>query len=98
MTAPDYGVLAFAYPTQTMGGQGNLVYLDGRFSPGQNLPVYQRVDKRKPEFVDASLPGISGRVGTIQVIDAVGPTSIGMIMSNTSDIRLGDRLGKADKG
>jgi len=90
----EISIVGFELPLQSMGGQGQLVFVEGAFSSGSSFPVYQRVDRRTLTMFSLSVPEVKSRVGVIKIIDTVGSASIGIVLKNTLDIRVGDLLGK----
>ncbi len=90
----ELSIVGFEYASQRMGGQNQLVFVSGQHSPGTMFPVYQETEFRLPQLLDTNAPNMSSRVAFLKIIDKVGVASLGIILRNTLDVRLGDRLGR----
>lgn len=85
-------IIGFDYPDSMIAGEGRMVFIDGEFSSGTTMPIYQRLDERIKKMLDRDLPAISSRIGILKIIDQVGSASLGVIIKSSLDVRIGDRL------
>lgn len=93
-TTADATIVAMGIASQTFGGEGTLVFLDrGSLSAGTFYSIYQKSHfSGMPGAALTNEDGASRRVGTLRIIESGSKTSVGIVMKNTSEIRLGDRL------
>ena len=83
-----------ALHTQTFGGEGGIVFLDqGPLPKGSFFHVFQ-----KSHF--SGMPGDSiakedtgsRNVGVVRVIESTDKVSVAIVVKNSAEVRLGDRL------
>lgn len=91
-------VVGFQYFQQEIGGMGNFAFLDkgngDGISPGMYLPVFSTPGYLTSSFGDPGLPDDYQMIGVVRIIDTTDVGSVGYIISNNRELRVGDRTGK----
>lgn len=93
VTAPEGVILGFDQPLRSMGGQGDLVFLSAKASPGEYVKIYRDL-RKNAAFAKKYMPETSRVAGYVRVIDTVGEASLGYIVRNEYDLRVGDTTSK----
>jgi hypothetical protein len=98
LSALDARVVGFQFAMQEMGGMGNYAFIDkgngDGVSPGMYLPVYATPGYLTSSFGDSELPEDYELVGIIRIIDTTEAGSVGYVMQNTQELRVGDKTSK----
>lgn len=90
----DASVVSMSVHTQTFAGEGGVVFLDrGGLSPGSFYTVYQksRFSGMPGQPLSPTESGSRG-VGVVRVIESAKNVTVAIIVKNSSEIRLGDKL------
>lgn len=91
-------IVGFTYPEQTIGKEGDFIIIDTNHQPGTILPIYQKTSQRQKLQFIKKIPTITHKIGYIQIIENKDNYSLGIVLSNIIDIRIGDTLGNKNKG
>jgi hypothetical protein len=91
-----HSVIGFDYPTMQAGGLGLFVFLTnnsgGRLAAGQNVAIYQNINRNASIFVADKLPDINRPIATARIIES-GPTvAVGYVIRSNREVRLGDEI------
>jgi hypothetical protein len=98
LSAVNARVVGFQFAMQEMGGMGNYAFIDkgngDGVSPGMYLPVFATPGYLTSSFGDGDLPEDYELVGIIRIIDTTEAGSVGYVMQNTQELRVGDKTSK----
>jgi hypothetical protein len=89
-------IIGFEYPTKMFGAKGSFVLMTKSGPPvnvGQNLTVFQHVNRVASSWVIDDLPDTRKAVAVVKVIDTSGAAVLGFVVSSSQEIRLGDIAG-----
>ncbi len=92
----DSIVIGFEQPGRVLGGRGDLILLSGKVTPGQYVPIYRDLRKNAPASAAAKMPTNNRVAGYVRVVDTVGEASVGYIVRNDYDLRVGDLTQQAN--
>lgn len=92
--AASQQVVGFGEPMTEIGGRGSFAFLDqteGKLQEGATYELVQNVQVAAPNFLKDELPNTDRKVGKAYILDASGTAALAYIISNSLEVRLGDR-------
>ncbi len=87
-------VVAFTEPFMEVGGRGGFLFfeqIESKMQEGQVYSVMQNVKASAPIFLRDQLPNTESQVAKVYIVDASGAAALGFILSDSLEVRLGDR-------
>ncbi len=94
-SSPEGVILGFDQPGRVLGGVGDLVLLSAKASPGAYVKVYRDL-RKNAVFARSAMPEAERVAGYVRVVDTIGEASLGYIVRNDYDLRVGDTTSKAN--
>lgn len=94
VSAIDATVVAFDSPKKELGGTGYFAFIDkgsaAGVSQGSFVQIYQKPGYSSADSGNAGLPEDWSSVGVMRIVDVTNVGSVGYIVDNTNEIRIGD--------
>ncbi len=90
-------VVAFTEPFMEIGGRGGMVFIDqsaAKLQEGASYELVQNVKTSAPHSLKDKLPDTDHKVAKIYVLDASGAAALAYILSDSFEVRLGDRVAR----
>lgn len=93
-TSPEGVIIGFDQPARSIGARGDLVFITAKASPGEYVKIYRDL-RKNALFMQKMMPETLRVAGYVRVIDSVGEASLGYIVRNDYDLRVGDSTNQA---